>query len=238
MTKLVFFMMVAMPTGPVPAAAQTPAMATEVSADDRFRIQDVLRSYVWANDSAHHWLRLVRKAQRSSSRRVLDRCQEILRYWVEPAAPGIRRTIAEANSKSIVFHDALCRLSDLAHLPGSHFWEIELSDQAFPYLRDHRIQGVIVVPGTVYLGIAQAGADECFGAGSYFLHDVEFHKALFLPQDGIRKAQLVFYPAIKGEYSFKIYSQPKCTEQNSTWFLHATGNIRFTEKTERGERRQ
>ena len=40
-----------MPTGPVPAAAQTPAMATEVSADDRFRIQDVLRSYVWANDS-------------------------------------------------------------------------------------------------------------------------------------------------------------------------------------------
>jgi hypothetical protein len=41
----------AMPTGPVPAAAQTPAMATEVSADDRFRIQDVLRSYVWANDS-------------------------------------------------------------------------------------------------------------------------------------------------------------------------------------------
>src|SRR5215471_2352659 len=41
----------AMPTGPVPAAAQRPAMATEVSADDRFRIQDVLRSYVWANDS-------------------------------------------------------------------------------------------------------------------------------------------------------------------------------------------
>ena len=38
-------------TGPVPAAAQTPAIATEVSADDRFRIQDVLRSYVWANDS-------------------------------------------------------------------------------------------------------------------------------------------------------------------------------------------
>jgi hypothetical protein len=25
--------------------------ATEVSVDDRFRIQDVLRSYVWANDS-------------------------------------------------------------------------------------------------------------------------------------------------------------------------------------------
>src|SRR6516165_11631866 len=41
----------AMPTGPVPAAAQTPAMATEISADDRFRIQDILRSYVWANDS-------------------------------------------------------------------------------------------------------------------------------------------------------------------------------------------
>jgi len=27
------------------------ARATEISVDDRFRIQDVLRSYVWANDS-------------------------------------------------------------------------------------------------------------------------------------------------------------------------------------------
>src|SRR5437868_15548126 len=26
-------------------------MATEISVDDRFRIQDVLRSYVWANDA-------------------------------------------------------------------------------------------------------------------------------------------------------------------------------------------
>ena len=26
-------------------------MATEISVEDRFRIQDVLRSYVWANDS-------------------------------------------------------------------------------------------------------------------------------------------------------------------------------------------
>src|SRR5258705_1063399 len=42
-------------TGPVPAAAQTPEMPTEVSVDDRFRIQDVLRSYVWANDSGRFY---------------------------------------------------------------------------------------------------------------------------------------------------------------------------------------
>ena len=42
----------ALPTGSTPASAQTPSIALEVSADDRFRIEDVLRSYVWANDSA------------------------------------------------------------------------------------------------------------------------------------------------------------------------------------------
>jgi hypothetical protein len=36
---------------PLPAAAQTPTTANEVGAGDRFRIEDVLRSYVWANDS-------------------------------------------------------------------------------------------------------------------------------------------------------------------------------------------
>src|SRR6516225_7964447 len=41
-------------TGPVPAAAQTPAMATEVSVDDRFRIQDVLRSYVQCRASGRN----------------------------------------------------------------------------------------------------------------------------------------------------------------------------------------
>ena len=135
---------------------------------------------------------------------------------------------AEAKTKSMAFRDRLYRLNDLAHLPGSHFWEIELSNQTFPYLRDHRIQGVAVLPGTAYLGLVQTGADECFGVGRYFLYDVEFHKAFLLPENGIRKAQLVFSPTVEGEYAFQIYSQPTTgSMKNSQWLLHATGNIKL-----------
>jgi myxalamid-type polyketide synthase MxaE and MxaD len=149
------------------------------------------------------------------------------------AASGSPWKIAEAPSKSTTLHDSLRRLNDLAHLPGSYFWEIELSSQGFPYLRDHRIQGVIVLPGTAYLGIAQAGADEICGAGAYFLQDVEFHKVLFLPEDGTRKVQLIFSPNAHGETAFQIYSQSRDTGRNPMWILHATGNISLKDKTKK-----
>src|SRR5262249_55761791 len=154
------------------------------------------------------------------------------RYWVEMTASRDRCNIDEAPGKSTSLHDSLRRLNDLAHLPGSHFWEIELSSGIFPYLRDHRIQGVIVLPGTTYLAIAQAGADEIFGAGSYFLEDVEFHNVLFLPEDGARKVQLIFSPYAEGQAAFQIHSESGDTELSRAWILHATGKIHVREKQE------
>ena len=151
-------------------------------------------------------------------------------YWIKKASTTQRKT-TETPSKSVALRDLLQPLNNLAHLPGSYFWEIELSSQIFPYLKDHRIQGVMVLPGTAYLGIAQAGADEIFGAGSYFLKDVEFHKALFLRENDTRKAQLIFSPHVNGETAFEIYSQPTSAEQHHTWLLHATGKIQINEQS-------
>jgi len=154
-------------------------------------------------------------------------------YWIKTASTTHRKA-TETPSKSVALRDLLRPLNNLAHLPGSYFWEIELSSQIFPYLKDHRIQGVMVLPGTAYLGIAQAGADEIFGAGSYFLKDVEFHKALFLRENDTRKSQLIFSPHINGETAFEIYSQPTSAEQHHTWILHATGKIQINEQLTKG----
>jgi len=155
------------------------------------------------------------------------------RYWVETAASRTHRKTTATPTKSVALHDLLQPLKNLAHLPGSYFWEIELSSQIFPYLKDHRIQGVMVLPGTAYLGIAQAGADEIFGTSSYFLKDVEFHKALFLREDGTRKAQLIFSPNVNGETAFQIYSQSLNVGQEHTWILHATGKIKLNEQSKK-----
>jgi acyl transferase domain-containing protein len=151
------------------------------------------------------------------------------RCWIQPASTTSLKTV-ETSSHSPSLRDLLRPLNQLAHLPGSYFWEIELSNQIFPYLNDHRIQGVIVLPGTAYLGIAQAGADEVFGIGSYFLKDVEFQKALFLRENDIRRAQLILSPNADGDTAFEIYSQPTNVESNRSWILHATGKIQINKK--------
>ena len=150
------------------------------------------------------------------------------RYWIKTASTPPHKPIATP-SQSGALRDLLRPLNPLAHLPGSYFWEIELSSQIFPYLKDHQIQGVIILPGTAYLGIAQAGADRIFEAGAYLLKDVEFHKALFLRENDTRIAQLIFVPNLQGETEFKIYSQPINTGQDYPWTLHATGKIQINE---------
>ncbi|MBD2158900.1 type I polyketide synthase [Leptolyngbya sp. FACHB-16] len=152
------------------------------------------------------------------------------RYWIQPPSTTSKKT-AETSSHSVTLRELLRPLNKLAHLPGSYFWEIELSNRIFPYLNDHRIQGVIVLPGTAYLGIAQAGADEVFGIGSYFLEDVEFQKALFLRENDVRRAQLILSPKSDGETAFEIYSQLTNAEPNHVWILHATGKIQINKQS-------
>jgi acyl transferase domain-containing protein len=145
-------------------------------------------------------------------------------HWIKaPSKPHKKTSAMIATSRTL--GDLLRPLNNLAHLPGSYFWEIELSSQILPYLKDHRIQGVMILPGTTYLGIAQAGADKVFGTASYFLKDVEFHKALFLGENDTHKAQLIFSPLTNRVVEFKIYSQSTKVDQHHTWLLHATGKI-------------
>src|SRR5664279_5732616 len=66
--------------------------------------------------------------------------------------------------------------------------ETTLDKNSLPYLDDHRIQGVAVLPASAYVEMALVAAVEVFGAQSVALKDIEFRKALFLPSAcGIRR---------------------------------------------------
>lgn len=114
--------------------------------------------------------------------------------------------------------------TQLASPAGSHVWEIELDHQRFSYLIDHRVQDIAVAPVALYIELARAAAAEVFGRGPLTLSRLEFKKALFLPDEGSQKVQMVFSPEANGEMNFACYSYSDGEPRQ--WMLHATGTIR------------
>lgn len=119
-------------------------------------------------------------------------------------------------------------LSDLsiksaAH-PGTYIWDIELSVDQFPYLKDHRVQGIIVFPAAAYIEMALAAAKEIFGDGLHALENLSFKKALHLPPTGARQIQFVVSPEGFGRAAFQFFSLRDGGGRHA-WDLHASGTI-------------
>ncbi len=113
-----------------------------------------------------------------------------------------------------------------ANPAGAHFWEVTLNRHALPYLDDHRIEGVAVLPGSVYVEMALAAAADGFASPSFVLKDFEFRRALFLPNGETHTIQVILSPDTDGTASIHIYSCPGDVEQqNRSWTLHATGRL-------------
>jgi myxalamid-type polyketide synthase MxaD len=123
-------------------------------------------------------------------------------------------------------HPLLGRHFKSAHPAGTHFWEVTLDKRVLPYLDDHRIEGVAVLPASAYVEMALAAAVEAYGAQSFALKNIEFHRALFLPDGEARPLQLILSPGTDGAASFQVYSCPAGIGQSGkSWTLHATGEV-------------
>ncbi len=108
-------------------------------------------------------------------------------------------------------------------------FESFLSTQALPYLRDHCIQGSVVLPGVAYLEMAYAAASETLDSTQLpALSDVAFHQALFVPETTMQTVQVLMFPATSGETSFQVFSLPTDGDKSKdVWTLHASGRIRL-----------
>jgi acyl transferase domain-containing protein/aryl carrier-like protein len=135
------------------------------------------------------------------------------RYWQESE-------VAEQIRLGWRVHPLLGRRLASAH-PS---WELDLDAHLLPYLDDHRIQGAVVYPGAAYVEMALAAAREVFGEGPCALEEVEFQRALFLPDGEMTRLQMIFDP---GAASFNIYSRTKDPKQPGMqqWRRHATGKL-------------
>jgi myxalamid-type polyketide synthase MxaE and MxaD len=148
------------------------------------------------------------------------------RCWLEPSAGDTDSHREQVSRSGTWNHPLLGRHFKPAHPAGTHFWETTLDKNSLPYLDDHRIQGVTVLPASAYVEMALAAVVEVFGAQSVALKDIEFRKALFLPEGGTHTIQVILSQGEYGTASFRIYSCPGGgAHSKKSWMLHATGKI-------------
>ena len=129
------------------------------------------------------------------------------------ASPGARNSLLGRHFKS-------------AESGGADYWDIRLDREALPFLDDHRIEGVAAVPASVYVEMALAAAQQALGSRSIALSDVEFHRALFLPDGASTTLQVIVAPIMDGTASFQIYSsRAEAGLSAMSWTLHASGRV-------------
>ncbi|HWE61366.1 MAG TPA: type I polyketide synthase, partial [Chloroflexota bacterium] len=158
------------------------------------------------------------------------------RFWLAdgfagggmPAPAARRRPVSQPDG-----HPLLGEHRTLAMQPDTHVWESELGLDLLPYLADHRVQGIAVLPAAAYVEMALAAATQVYGPEPHTLRNMRFHKALLVPEDGGQRVQVILAPDLPGTATFQLFSQShevaSQPAQQAAWTLHATGTIRLGE---------
>ncbi|MGW0491351.1 amino acid adenylation domain-containing protein [Streptomyces olivaceus] len=134
------------------------------------------------------------------------------RYWVEPAP-------VEQIRLGRLDHPLLGRRAS-ALQPT---WESRLDTERLPYLADHRIEDSTVFPAAGYLEMAAQAVRALTGGDTATLADVEFSRALFLPDGEATTVQLAFAPE---EAGFTIASLAGSGTGAPDRTVHASGVVR------------
>lgn len=114
--------------------------------------------------------------------------------------------------------------------PQMILWTRCISPEIFPYLREHCVHNMPVLPGAAYLELALAAASEVYGPRGFALEEFQLTKALFFPPGATHTLQVVFAPQEGGTASLHFFSIPMGQEkQASAWVEHAKVMVRRAE---------
>ena len=148
------------------------------------------------------------------------------RYW---AATGARRRGPAVLSPL---------LDKMVHLPTTHetLFETAMSAATLPFLRDHRIDETIVVPGACQLAMvlnaaALTLAPESAAGAHYLLRDIIFPQVLALTETETRTAQILFTSSAQDEAEeqsrFHLHSFAAATGPAVPTTLHVQGTMQM-----------
>ncbi|MEU9250412.1 type I polyketide synthase [Streptomyces sp. NPDC048270] len=143
-------------------------------------------------------------------------------YWLQP---GEAATDAASLGLAGADHPLLGAVVRLPQSDGLVFTS-RLSLRTHPWLADHTIGGVVLLPGTGLLELAVRAGDE---AGCGVLEELVIEAPLVVPEHGgVRVQVAVGGPGETGSRTVEVYSQREDAVREGgadTWTRHATGML-------------
>ncbi|WP_431236961.1 sulfolipid-1 biosynthesis phthioceranic/hydroxyphthioceranic acid synthase [Mycolicibacterium aichiense] len=98
------------------------------------------------------------------------------RLWLEHSA-----TESPAHGYTVAVHPLLGPHVRLQEEPERHVWQAEVGTAAQPWLAEHTVRNVAVLPGAAYCEMALAAARTVLGESAE-VHDIQFEQALLLDE--------------------------------------------------------
>jgi acyl transferase domain-containing protein/aryl carrier-like protein len=137
------------------------------------------------------------------------------RYWLEaPPATGRR---AHAGG-----HPLLGEAQRVSTQAGLCLWETTLDLGRLPWLRDHVVQGAVILPGGGYVEMALAAGAEALGGDPFVITDIVLAEALVLAGDTV-PVQVVTTEEEPGRVRFQVASP---MPGRGSFRVHARGMLR------------
>jgi len=100
-------------------------------------------------------------------------------------------------------------------------WKGEINLQRLPYLKDHRVQGVLVYPGAGYVEMALKAGKELFGEEAYAIEDILFEKALFLSE----RERTIVQTSCDRDHRKLIEFHTLDRQDKKSWVRHASARL-------------
>ncbi|MBD9357362.1 type I polyketide synthase [Methylomonas albis] len=151
------------------------------------------------------------------------------RYIKLPTYPWQRETYWSENpeSKADRVGEPIHPLLDRRLPDPRPTWQSAVNRQLLPYLSDHQVDGLLVMPGAAYVEAGLAAFQQFTGSAKCILEQLNFHQALVLDESGNEQVIHVGLDQDNGEYSF--FSRDFDDQLN--WRLHASGKIMAADET-------
>ena len=144
-------------------------------------------------------------------------------YWFETE-------VHRHNRLGVDNHPFLTENVQMISDPAQALWSLQLNTSAHPYLKEHKVEGAMVFPGTGHLEVALAAARSSFPDRNLQLENVHFEKALFLPDEGENlEAKLEIS---SGAGQFRLFSRQN---NGADWTKHSEGKLVFQKENSHGK---
>ncbi|MGW0551887.1 type I polyketide synthase, partial [Streptomyces altiplanensis] len=148
------------------------------------------------------------------------------RYWPKGGAQSQSADLRAAGLGA-AHHPLLAAAVSLADSEGVLLTG-RLSLQSHPWLADHAVRGITLLPGTAFLELAVRAGDE---VGCDRVEELTLAAPLVLPEQGGIQVQLwIGNPDDSGRRTVDVYSRPEESDENA-WTRHATGVLAVDEQT-------